>query len=435
MLNKLRNNLKSSKGIPALESTVNDILAALHDDKRNIKELIQLITNDISLTQKILKLANSAMYLPFAQDVSTISDALRVLGSKAIVHIVLSVLLINEDELDTDEELAKILLAAEFAKHVSSEDDFEHSAIATLLYNVGKLLVSKYLKDEAMIIYLLVQKGIPPEAAEKKVLGMTFQDLGVEMSKSWNLPKEIISVIDGTGDPALINIAKFSNSTAAFVQKGNLTEANKLLEALDIPADRKLKMTTLMFDKVEAIILKAKPLTVEVKKEITLDNILDTICLDDLLIDISTKEYPSLELFTDVIFPKIHSLLKTTHCLLLTTKNNVFFKASFGVGENISFIINSFVISIKDKPNVLQAALANNVDISISDISKFNAKSLPDIFREALPNTKKLIALPIYNKLNVVGLFYLDWEVLKDLSSEEISLLKKTRNSLVKYFK
>jgi HD-like signal output (HDOD) protein len=435
MLNKLRNNLKSSKGIPALESTVNDILAALHDDKRNIKELIQLITNDISLTQKILKLANSAMYLPFAQDVSTISDALRVLGSKAIVHIVLSVLLINEDELDTDEELAKILLAAEFAKHVSSEDDFEHSAIATLLYNVGKLLVSKYLKDEALTIYLLVQKGIPSEAAEKKVLGMTFQDLGVEMSKSWNLPKQIISVIDGTGDPALINIAKFSNSTAAFVQKGNLTEANKLLEALDIPTDRKLKMTTLMFDKVEAIILKAKPLTVEVKKEITLDDILDTICLDNLLIDIGTKEYPSLELFTDVIFPKIQFLLKTTHCLLLTTKNNVFFKASFGVGENISFIINSFVISIKDKPNVLQAALANNADISISDISKFNAKSLPDIFREILPNTKKLIALPIYNKLNVVGLFYLDWEVLKDLSSEEISLLKKTRNSLVKYFK
>ena len=65
-LEKLFAAMQNSKGYPALESTVASVLATLRNPKKGHRDLAHHVVGDFALTQRTLKLANSAMYAPIS---------------------------------------------------------------------------------------------------------------------------------------------------------------------------------------------------------------------------------------------------------------------------------------------------------------------------------------------------------------------------------
>ena len=86
----------SEKGdFPAFAKSVQQLDELMHDQNKNIADIARVILNDFTLTQKVIRLANSAMYSGMGGEITTITQAAVVLGIDTIAHITLSIRFID----------------------------------------------------------------------------------------------------------------------------------------------------------------------------------------------------------------------------------------------------------------------------------------------------------------------------------------------------
>ena len=224
--------MKGSKGFPAQENAVASMISSLGNEQAAASDIVQHIVQDFALTQKVLKLANSAMYAPFSDGSGSVSSALKVLGNDALLHIALSTAMVTDAELQSDESLSRAMLSSELARNLCA-GRLEEVSIAALMYNLGTMLAHKYLSAEAAAIAQKVASGVDETSAATEVLGLTLEQLGAEVAQHWRLPQNIVSVIDGTGDADLVAIARFSKSASTLIHAGKLEAVDQLVSDLD----------------------------------------------------------------------------------------------------------------------------------------------------------------------------------------------------------
>ena len=415
-LSKLYAAMKTSKGVPAIEETVTLLLDTLRNEEKSIQQYADLITSDFTITQSVLRLANSAMYAPFAKDISSVSTALQIIGSDALNHIVLSVSIVSALEADEDSDLAKTLLSSEISRTVCDPDIVEEVSIISLLSNLGRLIANKFLPEEMALINNEINKGVDPDKAANDVLGMTLNELGIELAKTWNLPIKIISNLDGTGDPEIINIANFTNKVSSLIHSGDFEEAEKLTHVTKMPKLNKTKLKVLVDDKVKKFTL---PKINFENTETTLENI-----LIDLIQDIKEHPKKNIEELGRAIFTVFNNTLKTSHCLFFIKNNFNVYSAVYGYGKNINEIKEKFKIPAAFRPTVFHAAIKNNVHIYIDDVSKLKETSLPTLYKDLFSGIIKFVVIPIKSKYSS-GLMYCDWETQITLTSNELNRIKE----------
>jgi HD-like signal output (HDOD) protein len=421
-LDKLFAAIQISQGLPAVESKVAALLTTLNEGRRTSQDLASQVVEDFALTQKVLKLANSPMYAPFAENTASVSSALQIVGADALLHVVLGTKMVDVAQLDEDPVLAKTLLASEVARN-AFPDRLEEAAVAALMYNLGDLVANKYLPEEVAHINTLVAGGSDADMAARKVLGATVSELGAEVAKRWQLPHEIISIIDGSGDQDLVGIAKFSTTVSALLHDGKVKEAGALVATTDLPGTDKSRLEGLIRDKAEAS--GAKPL----KMAETSSNVV----LDDLHQRLSDERKRTIEELAGAIFPTFCNTLGATRCLLFMTIKSGDFCIRYGFGKGIDELKSKLKISGEFKPTAFHAAIKNNVDVSITDVAKLNASALPEGYRQWLPHVTKLLILPIAN-VHVSGLLYCDWESDKELRQDELEAVKNLRDLFLPFY-
>jgi HD-like signal output (HDOD) protein len=414
--------MQNSRGLPALESTVTSILSSLNDESKGSRDVVGHIIEDFALTQKVLKLANSPMYAPFAKGSASVSSALNVLGADALLHIVLSTAMVTTGELDDDENLSKTLLASELARSVCPER-LEDASIAALMYDLGALMASKFLPDELVAINRKVASGSSPDAAAIDVLGMTMHEVGAEVAKRWKLPAQIINLIDGTGDPTLVNVAKFSSTASSMIHEGQADQLDQLVAELDVPGIDKSKLNGLIKSKVQEITPRKKPVHA----------VTSEVILDELLSSLLDEKKATVEELAGAMFPGVGNSLQTAHCLLFMAIKSGDFCVRYGYGKGIDELKSKLRIAAEFKPTAFHAAIKNNVDVSIADVSKLKSAALPDGYKALLPHVTKFLILPVANS-RVSGLVYCDWETDKELSQSELAAVKKLRDLFLPFF-
>lgn len=419
---KLFAAMQDSRGLPALESTVTSILGSLTGSSKGGSELVTHIIEDFALTQRVLRLANSPMYAPFAQDTSSVSGALRVVGEDALLHIVLGTAMVTESDMEDDHSLSKTLLASELARNVCA-DRQEEVSIAALMYDLGRLMVTKYLPAEMGAIDKKIVAGVEPDGAALEVLDMTLQQIGVEIAKRWKLPGSIVSIIDGTGDSTIVGVARFSSSASSLIHEGRVDEVNKLVSALDLPGVDKSKLNALIHRRVEELVPRPA-LSQAVPSE---------LALDELFAVLTETRRKTVEELAAAMFPTLSEVLETARCLLFMITQSGDYGIRYGYGKGIDEIKSKLRISAEFKPTAFHAVIKNNVDVSIAEVAKLKPTALPDGYKTLLPSVNRFIILPIANS-RVSGLVYCDWEVEKDLSQSELTVLRKLRNLFLPFF-
>ncbi len=210
--------------------TLNQLAAAEVED---IGRLAAVITRDFSLTNKILRVVNSAYYSRFAGKIGTISRAVVVLGMKSIRAIAASLIFFEHLHDKTQasslkDDIASAVFSASLAKQAAEDagiENVEECFLCTMLHNLGRILVTYYLNEEGKEVERLVrQEGLRSEQAEKRALGMTFEQIGIAIAGQWNFPSIIthgMARIDPAA-PGDLNslevkmrlIASFSNEVA-----------------------------------------------------------------------------------------------------------------------------------------------------------------------------------------------------------------------------
>lgn len=422
MLEKLFAAMDGSKGIPALERIVTSVLDSLNDQTKGKHHLAEDVVKDAALTQKVLKLVNSAMYAPFAGEKGSVSGALGVLGTDTLLHIVLGTAMVTDDEAEGDKNLSKSMLASDLARSLSA-DRLEDVSVATLMYDLGRMMATRYLPEEMAAVEQRIAGGTDADAAATEVLGMNLQQVGAEIAARWRLPADILSIIDGSGDPALVGIARFSSTAAALVHEGRMDDAQKLVAELDFPGVDKSQLTGLIERKAERIASGHRQLPA-VPSEALLDD------LHDLMVK---ERKRTVEELAGTIFPAFVQTLDTAHCLLFMATKSGDFGVRYAYGKGVDALRSKLRISAEFKPTAFHAAIKNNVDVAIADVSKLKPAALLNDYATLLPGVRKFLILPIAHA-RVSGLMYCDWETGRELTPSELASVRKLRDLFLPFF-
>ncbi|MFK5891678.1 MAG: HDOD domain-containing protein [Pseudomonadota bacterium] len=196
--------IKRQQDFPALSETLVKINTLVDKEDTNSAELANVIIEDFALTNKILKLVNSAYYRTTKIEVKTISQAVLILGFDEIRSVAISLILI--DHLHNKSKAGKLrshivssIYSGILTKDLSLEVDYkehEEAFLSGTFHQLGEMLTLYYFHEEAdEIEKLIVEENLTKEQASNKILGVSYQILGIAIAKEWKLPQYIINNI------------------------------------------------------------------------------------------------------------------------------------------------------------------------------------------------------------------------------------------------
>jgi len=201
----LLRRMRHKSDFPALSESVTAINRIANSETESIDKLSNTILKDFALTNKLLRLVNSAYFRPAGGgNISTVSRAVVVLGFEAVRNIAITVLLFehlqnkgNANQLK--EDFLRANLAGVLAKDIGATAqmrDLEQSFICSLFHSLGRLLSQYYFPEESdEIRRVIAQKACAEELASRQVLGISFEELGVAIARQWGFPPLIISTM------------------------------------------------------------------------------------------------------------------------------------------------------------------------------------------------------------------------------------------------
>ena len=195
--------MQNTSDFPALSESVSAINKIAGSERESIVQLSNAILKDFSLTNKLLRLVNAAYYRQTGGGgISTVSRAVMVLGFDAVRNIAITVLLFEHlqnkaNAAHLKEEFLRTNLAGILGKDIALVTrlcDGEQAFICAMFSNLGRLLCLYYFPEESDKIKLLTQQGsVTEEQAMLQVLGISFEDLGIEIARNWGFPNLIVS--------------------------------------------------------------------------------------------------------------------------------------------------------------------------------------------------------------------------------------------------
>ncbi len=201
----LLRRMRHKSDFPALSESVTAINRIANSETESIDKLSNTILKDFALTNKLLRLVNSAYFRPAGGgSISTVSRAVVVLGFEAVRNIAITVLLFehlqnkgNANQLK--EDFLRANLAGVLSKDIGAAAqmrDLEQSFICSLFHSLGRLLSQYYFPEESdEIRRIIAQKTCSEELAARQVLGISFEELGVAIARQWGFPPLIVSTI------------------------------------------------------------------------------------------------------------------------------------------------------------------------------------------------------------------------------------------------
>ncbi len=192
--------LKEHGDFPAMAETIVKVNSVTNDEDSSASQLAHVILEDYSLTNKVLRVVNSAIFAQTAE-VTTISRAIVVLGWKSIQRLVLTLKLFDSLPEGADSETVKKRLGASFLSGVLARNVANGSAsalpeeafICALFHSFGETLVTFFLPEKDAEIRRRVEelnKALAPSV--RRVLGMSYSDVGRIVARELNFPELVL---------------------------------------------------------------------------------------------------------------------------------------------------------------------------------------------------------------------------------------------------
>ncbi|WP_460901410.1 HDOD domain-containing protein [Paraburkholderia jirisanensis] len=469
LLDRLWSRMSERGDFPMLSQSLRTTMAAVKNDELDFTSLVQVVLSDFALTHKVLRLANSAMYMAFGGNITTISRALMVLGMDAVGHLVVGLQIVDHfhhsapRRIDAKLELNRTMLSGCVARKLTERGDLrvgEEAVVCTLMRQVGKLLVVFYLDHEWDQVRRQIDAGISEDAACQAVLGVTFEEIGIEAAQRWRLP-EIIRAGMTPYDPAREDEPRQTQWMRAVTTYS--TEVANLLTSMDMPAaqrDARLAELAQRFSRplstdAEVLVEMSLSLAREeagdgVMREITeLRASADAIAREPLqpedriragvedlrALPSDNALAPALTLASETVLAS----LGFARTVVFVRQSGGLFKARMGFGPKVEAVMPRLEFAGAFQPDVFHLAIANSVGIFIENARdpKMVAR-LPDWYKHSFADAHSFVLLPVMlDNQSTVALLYGDWthsDQPRRISQQEMAALNELSRELRRFF-
>lgn len=204
-MNLVETILNSTKELPPFPAVIQRALQLVDDPRATADHIVDVIQYDQSITVNVLKVCNSA-YFGLRRKVKSLREALVMIGFNQLIEIILSQQSsrffyepCKGYELEYGElwkhSVSCALLTRLVSKRLNREEKPAHFT-AGLLHDIGKMMLSKFVKDYFKEIKKLVEeKNLSFCEAEKEVLGIDHAELGGKITEQWDFPNNIVLAV------------------------------------------------------------------------------------------------------------------------------------------------------------------------------------------------------------------------------------------------
>jgi len=239
---ELISRLQNKENFPAIAQHITELNSkASPNSESSARELAALILRDYSLTSRLLKVSNSAMYGQFSGTISTISRAVVVLGFEQVQLTATGLIFFEHLQDRARSHYIKEAVLSAFLSGILARDlaqnlaipGWENFYIGAMFHNFGRLLAMNYFSEEyAVFSTLVMEEECDEDTAIRRALGVTFAELGIGVAKSWCLPDQIIVSMKTLQETDLKEVRKKINH-----QQVLPTFANELCDiTMNVPA-------------------------------------------------------------------------------------------------------------------------------------------------------------------------------------------------------
>ncbi len=221
---KLNWALGNLDALPAMPAIAHKLLALPLDTEAGEAQMLRLIEQDPQLSARLLGLANAPV-LGVGRKINSIRDAAMLLGMKRMKSVAIGMATLSElsnqpagKSFDPHDLWTHSMTVAIVVNTLSRamphriQPDENLIFLAGLLHDIG-LMALHHLDPEAsdeLHHQLRLQPKRPIHEVELELLGVTHGYIGAQLARHWNLPHQIIEVVElhhtpQTGDPAHCN--------------------------------------------------------------------------------------------------------------------------------------------------------------------------------------------------------------------------------------
>lgn len=439
--------------LPGFSKVVSAIIGAMRGEDDREFNMTKTVLQDPALTQKVLRLANSAMYSVFGQGINTVSKAVIVLGTEAIGHLALGLKLVDglsaasSESANARAEMEKAVLAGHIARQVASSAstrDAEEAVVCSMLHSLGRMMVTFYLSDRWEVVQArCAETGVDENQATKDLLGLGLDDIGRNAAQHWGLPSGLIDTLQDVppkpvGEPIdhkdwLAAVSTLSSRCAAVLCTGDeATEnavaslANSYADMLGIEAEQLVaavdtaQRTAAAEDAVVVRPAKReqqeKPQPVPGKPADAADLLKRGVAdMRGALQSASMAQLMSMALET-----VYKGLAFSRAVVFLRNQEHSQYVAQMCFGEGVQELLPRLVFSDAYQPDVFHASLANDKMIFVENAQDPTfINKVPRWWRDALPTVRSFMVLPLTVNRHPIGFIYGDWDMVAPVARIE----------------
>ncbi|WP_295953883.1 HDOD domain-containing protein [Rhodoferax sp.] len=191
--------------IPSLPVTVAQIFGEFQKPEPNIRQITTLVSAEVGLTVRVLRLLNSARYGSGGR-IGTMEAAIPLLGLKATKQLVSAAAVGGAFRVVPGVNLPEFwrhsLDVAKIAQSLAGSMRLDKGLAFTagLLHGVGDLVMKMAMPDEPCMQPNFAQDS-NRHASQLAALGYSYADVGAAFAAKWRFPQEIVDAIQHHPNP------------------------------------------------------------------------------------------------------------------------------------------------------------------------------------------------------------------------------------------
>ncbi len=199
--------------IPPLPAIASRILELADNDNTSALMLANVVSADQGLTAQLIKASNSSFY-GFTRRVTTVREAIVLLGFKQVRQMSVSASLMNNfRQRDTDDgfnldlfwgHCVVVAIIAESVARATRAAKPEDAFTAGILHDIGRLVLRQAMPGEYnKAMALTTTSGISLGDAEVRVTGYAHDEVGRALADHWRFPEHLVDTLGRHHSPGL----------------------------------------------------------------------------------------------------------------------------------------------------------------------------------------------------------------------------------------
>lgn len=202
--------IESIDELPPLPAVAARVMAMVEDDTTSASDLAQVLATDQALTAKLIRLSNSAYY-GFARQVTTVREAVTLLGFRQVREVAIATSLMNAfkrpvpdpvpdtDGFDLDlfwGHSVAVAVAAEVVAKKTRSARPQDAFTAGILHDIGRLVLRMVRPREFAEAVALARAGaMSLGEAEAETIGLSHQEVGRALGAKWKFPSPLLDAV------------------------------------------------------------------------------------------------------------------------------------------------------------------------------------------------------------------------------------------------